>query len=242
MTPQPRPLNRWDVAKLIALGLMFIDHAGHFFFPDELWLRAIGRSCAPIFLFLTGFASHYHFRMDVLILALLLTVSDFALDGPNKLNILFSILGCRMLFAWLEQRGKAIERPFEWYVASMAMIISIAFVQYASFAVIFGVSGYMMRHGSRYSAGMQRAFLLLAMASYAVVYGALFEFSASNWLLMLLCLGVTGWGLATMNTRLDVQQILPAPVASVAVFIARHSVYIYALHLIALEWITRIPL
>lgn len=38
--------------KLIAIIAMVIDHVGAIFFPDQLWLRGIGRIAFPIFVFL----------------------------------------------------------------------------------------------------------------------------------------------------------------------------------------------
>lgn len=38
--------------KLLAIGTMFIDHIGLFFFPDQFWLRAIGRISFPLFAWL----------------------------------------------------------------------------------------------------------------------------------------------------------------------------------------------
>ena len=38
--------------KLIAIITMVIDHTGAIFFPDQMWLRAIGRIAFPIFVFL----------------------------------------------------------------------------------------------------------------------------------------------------------------------------------------------
>src|SRR5437868_3245740 len=102
-----RPFNTWDMTKLIALGLMFVDHAGYFYYPSDLWLRAIGRGAAPIFMFLAGFAASYRFKLDLFLLAALMTVADIAMQGHiHDQNILFSILIFRMIFDWLERHGR----------------------------------------------------------------------------------------------------------------------------------------
>jgi hypothetical protein len=52
-------LNSCDLLKIFALVLMIVDHIGLYFYPDLAYLRAIGRSSAPIWLFFVGyFAQH----------------------------------------------------------------------------------------------------------------------------------------------------------------------------------------
>ena len=53
--------------KLIAMISMVSDHVGDSFFPDQIWMRIIGRMALPIFAFCTaeGFI-HTHDRMKYL--------------------------------------------------------------------------------------------------------------------------------------------------------------------------------
>ncbi|MBQ9620910.1 MAG: hypothetical protein IJR41_03110, partial [Atopobiaceae bacterium] len=37
--------------KLIAMASMVLDHVGDSFFPDQVWMRALGRIAMPIFAF-----------------------------------------------------------------------------------------------------------------------------------------------------------------------------------------------
>ena len=38
MATVARPLNSWDIAKVVGLLLMFIDHTGAYFYLHEEWL------------------------------------------------------------------------------------------------------------------------------------------------------------------------------------------------------------
>ena len=172
MTPgAARPFNNWDAIKVLAVLLMFVDHSGAFIYPEDTWLRAIGRGAAPIFLFLGGYASSYRFNRELFWLGVAMTVSDTLLAGHLRpQNILFSILLCRMLFAWLEKHGKKITRPYEWYVGALVFVpISIFVVQYGSMGLIFAIGGYLKRHRDFYSPRLQRNFLLLAFITHGII-------------------------------------------------------------------------
>ena len=50
--------NLYDRLKVLAVITMIIDHLGYYIFPEDLYLRLIGRIAFPIFLFLVGFYSN----------------------------------------------------------------------------------------------------------------------------------------------------------------------------------------
>lgn len=51
--------NLYDYVKIVAIGLMIVDHVWYFLFPDVYWLRLIGRLAMPSFLFLVGLNGFY---------------------------------------------------------------------------------------------------------------------------------------------------------------------------------------
>lgn len=53
-----KPLSQ-EGLKLIACVTMLIDHAGAVFFPQNLWLRVIGRLAFPIYCFLLAEGAHH---------------------------------------------------------------------------------------------------------------------------------------------------------------------------------------
>jgi len=63
----PSGINMYDIAKLIAVITMVIDHYGYFGLPGisytaSRWTRVIGRISAPLFFFLTGYSGKFRFR------------------------------------------------------------------------------------------------------------------------------------------------------------------------------------
>lgn len=240
-SPSPsalRAYNSWDAIKLVALVLMFIDHAGLFFFPDDDWLRAIGRAAAPVFLFLAGYSSHYRFRWDLLLLAIVMTTSGISVSGHvHALNILFTILMSRALFEWLEKRGRHITRPYEWYVGCVALFSSMVVFQYGTFGLLFAICGYMKSHPQYYPRAQTKRFMLLVFITYGCMcayfnYDNLFD-------RLIMIASLTGAFVMLWNFKLyDISA--PAWFARPAKSLARYSGYIYAFHIIALEWITGI--
>ena len=48
-----------NVLKLLGAASMLVDHIGYIFFPQTIWLRAIGRLAFPIFAFMIEEGCHY---------------------------------------------------------------------------------------------------------------------------------------------------------------------------------------
>lgn len=68
--------------RLLALGLMLVDHAGRVLFPGQLWMVCLGRLAFPIFAFQTaeGYHHTHDFRRYCLRLALFAAVSEIPFD------------------------------------------------------------------------------------------------------------------------------------------------------------------
>jgi len=230
-------LTRWDALKFIALLLMFVDHAGAFYFLDEQWLRGVGRACAPIFLFLAGFAPHYKFDRMLVVLAAALTVSDWLVTGaPNTLNILWNIIVVRMILAWLESRGKYKLRLHEWFIASVPFLSLLAIIHYGPFGLLFGLCGYAFKHRAQYDARTPLRFLLITTLYYAVIYAWFSEFTWVVTLAMIAVLVPMVW-LILWFTRAPLAPC-PAPFSNLLKICARQSGVIYAVHLMILGWLT----
>jgi len=236
-----RPFDSWDVLKLIALALMFIDHSGHFFFTQQQWLRAIGRGAPVIFLFLAGYASSYRFKRDIAGLAVAITFFDVLMTHHiHTQNILFTILLCRLLFDWMERNGRKIERPYEWYVGAIALSGFMIFFQYAGFGMLFALCGYMKRHSQYYAKELQQRFLQLTFITYGLLEAFLGSFTLGNTVLMTLVLFATYQLLWNFEIREIRANYCPAPLTALGKCISRYSGYVYAIQVIVAEWITGI--
>lgn len=239
-----RPFNTWDAIKLLAIILMFVDHSGAFVYTDDAhkWLRAIGRGAAPIFLFLAGYAGSFRFKWDLFILAMMMTVSDSLLAGQLRTqNILVTILLTRMFFDWWTKRGKVFTHPYEWVIGSGIWFVTMMITQYGLFGLTFGVCAYAKRRPGTYPAKVVRNMMFMAFVMFGLITQFSFEFgwrdATISWLMLA--------GVGTLLYRLELKPVntsfLPEPLVWFAQQVAVYSGYIYALHLIALEWLTGIP-
>lgn len=234
-----RPLTRWDALKIIGLVLMFVDHSGHFFLEDQQWLRGVGRACAPIFLFLVGFAPHYTFDKKLLGLALLLTASDWLVKGDiNTLNILWSILLIRLILGHLEKREKYVLRLHEWVIGAIASFWTLMLFQYGSMGVLIALSGYVFRHKTHYAASTPQRFFYLAIVLYSLPPAFLGDFTITTNAIMAasligMCMLVE-WFVKNPSALLP----CPAPLVGGLKLCSRYTAFIYVAHLMILGWMT----
>jgi len=228
--------TRWDALKVVALLLMFIDHAGAFFYVDQEWLRGIGRACAPIFLFLAGFAPRYRHDTEIAAWAALLTANDWLVAGPNTLNILWSILLARMVLEMLENAGRQKLRLHEWLIGSIPFIFLLPFLQYGPFALLFALSGYVFKHRFHYKARTPLYFLIAVTVFYGLAFSYLSHFEWLTILVMAPSLALMCW-LLIWFTRSPLASVhVPAP--RLLKECARKTAPIYVVHLMLLGWIT----
>jgi hypothetical protein len=145
----PAELTSYDLVKFAALALMIVDHIGAFFYPEEMWFRAIGRMSAPIWLFFIGYAKSRDFSAPMWIGMVVLGLSAFLFGGSVlPVNILGTMLVCR--FA-LDPLMNAIRRaPSLLYPISVmlffATIVTFPFLEYGSVAMLIVMLGYMTRN------------------------------------------------------------------------------------------------
>ncbi len=233
-----RPFNSWDALKLLGLLLMLIDHTGHFFFPDQLWIRAICRGGMPIFLFLVGFAASYRTRWDIIVIGALLSAYNIAIAGYFlPLNFLLSIACCRLMLETRQDAEYRIRKPFEWYIACVACIISVVFIQYGTIALLFALCGYMRRFATDYTLRQRQLFWLLAFITHGVTQIAFAGFSLSDSVLMTVVMIPT----ALLLWRFEIRPLAVSPaLAAAGKWMSYRMAYLYAAHLVFFMWLTGI--
>lgn len=141
-------VNSYDWLKFIALLLMTIDHVGAYLLDTEVeWLRALGRICVPIWLFLAGYSQSRFIMGEILLLGLVLVPLNYLSGhGIFPFNILISIIICRYILFWLKDRGLVEKRPFDIFLACLLLSLpSTFFFEYGTMGICFAVMGDMVR-------------------------------------------------------------------------------------------------
>ena len=227
-------LTSYDLLKLVALLLMTADHVGYYLYPDELWWRVAGRLSAPVWFFLAGYSTSR--RTMPMILAVGLAVSLVNLwfgQGPLPLNILFSIVIARLAVEYIQRRGLERTRMAETAALLILGILpSIYVFEYGTMGILTAWMGSLVRKGWRTQSHAGLA--VAAWFSYALFQIISLPYDAAQ-------IGVIVAGAALIYRWLWVFEMEPLPVngaapyAAITKFLARYSLYYYALHKLALQ-------
>lgn len=148
-SPYPSDLTSYDILKTIAVIIMIIDHIGFYFYPQEEWLRAVGRVGFPIWFFLIGHAMGRGIPPRLLGGAmLLLAVNPMVGMALLPLNALFTIIFIRLMIDALAKRCFLnLEALLASGIVLAFMILPTAVVtEYGTAALITALFGYIMRH------------------------------------------------------------------------------------------------
>jgi hypothetical protein len=142
--------NSYDMFKAIALVTMVIDHIGYFLMePDVMWMRVIGRTAFPIFLFLVGYSGSFRSNGWLLLGGFLVLATALATSHPLlPLNILFAIALWRWIMGMLEKRPHLLNDTYMLWLAMVIFYIPTVFiVEYGTLGLMFAVLGYYTRTG-----------------------------------------------------------------------------------------------
>lgn len=142
-------LTSYDALKTFAVLIMVVDHIGHYFFPDILWLRVIGRLCVPAWFFLIGYARSRDLPRELWIGALVLTAADVVVGMPLfPVNILVTIIIIRLVLdkaITLFEKNKASQIAFA-FVLFMVILPTSLITDYGTSGLIMAMFGYYVRH------------------------------------------------------------------------------------------------
>ncbi len=233
-----RPLTAHDLLKAFAVIIMIIDHIGAYFFPEQLWWRAIGRIGFPIWFYLIGHASGRDIPWKLWAGALLLIALNPVVGMSFlSLNALVTIMVLRLIID--DVMNVAREKPaIIWpMLALMAVFIfpTNMLMEYGTQALMFAMLGYMVRHKAElpFSADTLRLYMMAVASIFLVFQWADFGFSMAQFLIMAagtmaVCLVLLDFKAAEYPA---LGQKMPAPVKWVLQICGRYTLEIYVLHL-----------
>lgn len=242
----PPTLTSYDFLKTTALILMVIDHVGYFFFPDDMWWRAIGRLSAPIWLFLVGYARSRDLGPRLWVGAGLLLASSYVFGmAMFPITILVTILLCRLA---LDPLMDFLRRQPQALYPVMAVIFvcgfpTFPFFEYGAMAMLPVIAGYIVRN--RAALGYSQNQVLQCAGIVALLYAFVQAFvffifppplravvMVGTLMLMLFLTGFQLYEYPKLTKALG-------PLAALLRFCGRRTLEIYVAHLVlfkALAW------
>ena len=233
----PNALTSYDVLKTLALLLMFVDHAGYFFFPEEAWFRVIGRLSVPIWFFLIGFANtrdvpRIFWAAAVVVLLSALMAGEYLLP----VNIIFTLIFARMAADWLYSRAM---RNKEAFIGMFFFLFFLAFpslivFEYGTLGFMFALFGTICRQRENFVASrwMIWAYMTGIALAYIVLQSVMMKTISVEqfWVL----------GISMAALMIGLYHFKPvvfenAPRMKLLQIMGRRTLEIYALHLIVVR-------
>jgi hypothetical protein len=237
----PPTVTTLDLIKCFALICMVIDHIGFYFFPDQMWLRAVGRfGGAPVWFFLIGYAQSRHIPNTWFIGAVILASSDFLLfQHMFPLNVLMTLLFLRLGIDHI-MNFLLRSRYIFWFISILLAFCYMAsnmVIEYGTLAVLSAIAGYMARH-------REKLFELSSVTKYdfigfcvfitianAMLQTAVFGFDQAQFIFVGFGLSVFLYVLVTMKSTTFPQFGFGVMAKSIQ-YTGRHTLEIYVAHLV----------
>lgn len=236
----PKDITSYDLLKTLAIITMVVDHIGAYFFPDVMWWRAVGRTSAPMWLFMIGYARTRDIPPRLSFGALFLVVASlFVSPSVFPMNILVGMVIVRMILDRVanyvfSERARLIVGCG---VAVLLALPSYLLFDYGVLCLLVALCGYLLRWNtdqSIVSKNVQNGFIVFTAGLYVVMNLLPFEFnSAQNYFVLYSVAAVfLLLYLFKPTTYPEMTRALPKPVTATLQFCGRHSLEIYVGHLV----------
>ncbi|MCI8332214.1 MAG: hypothetical protein HFE78_05260 [Clostridiales bacterium] len=143
-----------NILKLIAAASMLIDHMGLLFFPDQIWMRAVGRLAFPIFAFFIaeGFRytrSRIRYLLTILSVGMVCQLVDFIVTRRVYLCVLitfsFSVSLLLLLDKALNESRTSTSSGEQWFYTAAFLVAFVAVAVICHYVEVdYGLCGVML--------------------------------------------------------------------------------------------------
>lgn len=236
-------LNGYDLLKTFAVITMLVDHVGYYFYPDELWLRAVGRLSFPIWFFLIGYARSRDLSPKLLGGAALLICVNLVLGLQTlPLNALCTIILLRLILDLVARIVEDNSRIVWLMTIGLTVFIVPAgeVTEYGTLSVMFALLGYFVRHEKVLPFYQRLGYAAMIAAIYVVYQMINFDFALWYSVPLGLSMAFLVWRLFRFQGREwpERQTALPQFVIQPLKFCGTWSLEIYVGHLILFKLMT----
>ncbi len=181
-------VTSYDVIKSMALLTMIVDHIGTYFFPEDLWWRAVGRLSAPFWLFLVGYARSRDVSLRMWAGLVILTASSFLFGGPLlPLSILLTIILIRLTIDYvgpymISEQDRMFAVVVVFFFASLPTFVLSDYGSLGYLTALFGYVARLRHEGKKYKDEIFFGFI--AFALYLGMTYITFEFTVLQFALV----------------------------------------------------------
>lgn len=226
-----KSFNTHDFIKVLAIVIMIIDHVGDYLFPDNHWLRLIGRIGLPMWFFLIGYVNKLRMNKFLIVYGILLSCSGSFLYHKLWIDILLTFIVCQVLLHHFPVEG--ISTLWRWIFFLLLQIVNALLYSH----VEYGALGIMFVYSSRMVAikDPQAPFWFgMAHIVFFIWQIMAFPYLAQTTLLYSFAFLTLGVYLLLLYYQ---QKVLPCPKPLLfpLLLISRYSLHIYFYHLIFLQ-------
>lgn len=211
--------NYQDLIKLFAICSMVVDHMGLYLFPDQVWMRIVGRMVMPIFAFFAGYNFHGQPKASIFAYGLLLWAMSFILfEQLETANILITIyLGQWYLYIFSRQLKNPSTSYFHIIITSLLYSFTADYIEYGTLVIAGMIIGYTTRHNKTYLNPAVFSVLTLSVFHTLIVFYTINPYLA-------VALAMFEYGFILFKD-------FSAPVPLNIGWISRNSLFIYFAHL-----------
>tara|TARA_R110001592_G_scaffold20926_9_gene84659 strand:- start:44231 stop:45055 length:825 start_codon:yes stop_codon:yes gene_type:complete len=238
----PKALTSYDLLKTLAIILTIVDHVGHFFYPEEMWFRTLGRLCIPIWFFLIGYANTTTVPKSFWIGGTVLVISAMvAGQYLLPLNILFTMAALRLY------RAGVVRHSLPSFEALRGMFLILFFLgfptailcEYGALAMLMVLVGFIARRREDVYKNIDPKYVMgFVVATYVALYIMLGvqmpSLSTDQALFMMvgfIAIGVVLWRFRPV-VYVDAHKYMAPSIIRILQFTGRRTLEIYVAHLL----------
>lgn len=237
----PEFITSYDLLKSFAVVIMLIDHIGHYFYPEDLWWRAVGRIGFPVWFFLVGYARGRDIPLKLAVGAGILIAANF-LSGMTvfPLNALVTIALIRVT---IDPVMKILLRSQTvlWVGSILLFILVIPtylLTEYGTQALITAIFGYLVRHRKEIGDDdLIRYYMIFALATFVILQFITFGFTPAQMVFMAVGTAAVRGLLYYFSARTypNLTKNLPFFARWSLQFCGRRTLEIYVVHLLVFK-------
>lgn len=238
-------ITSYDLLKMVAVLLMIVDHIGAYFYPEEEWLRAVGRLCVPMWLFLIGYARTRDIPFMMWGGAGVLLVTNFLVGLPIlAANILVTMILIRLVI----DKVAVLSLKNVYFLIAVSAVLGILslptllITEYGSGGLLLALGGYYLRHKKSvedkgWPDDFAFKYMMFVIVIYALSQQLDFGFSVNAFVFVMGGSLLVGAGLMRFKPYAyeEASKKLPGILVKIIHLFGRRTLEIYVLHLVAFK-------